>query len=204
MGHLAKVESAARQWGGSPTRRSRAGRTHRHARLTQASLGGSVVQSASPSISNLRHFRPFPPAWSRVRSAEVRPFPLEGRVSNRASGDPFLRHLRNLRLARRPSGGIRPWPPVRPSTLSPLPPPFSASFRRLSDPLPIRFRPTAPSTCPTAQNRLACFPKIACFRFSESFGKIRTASPPPSPFACLCGSGRFRSDSRIPKLESRP
>jgi len=59
----------------------------------------------------------------------------------------------------------------------------------LADPLPIRFFPTAPLLCPTAQNRLACFPKITKTRFSETFGNPQPwaafSSPASSPPA-LC------------------
>jgi len=53
-------------------------------------------------------------------------------------------------------------------------PTVADSCRHLADPFPIRFCPTALCLPPTAQNRLACFPKITKTRFSESFGNPRS------------------------------
>jgi len=92
MSNWATIESGTREWHRRlacvwhrlPQRET----VDRHAHFTQASFGLSVLQSPSPSISNLRHFRPFPPSWLPLRSGDEAAHSPSPRLPSRLR--PFL------------------------------------------------------------------------------------------------------------------
>jgi len=128
-----------------------------------AALSGLPIPD--PRFSTPISTRNWPPSPACTPSSSDPPpdfrFDVLTKIGNNrkaASG----RHSRHLHL--------RPWPLPKTQSRTPDPDQMSDPVRHLSDPCPIPFRPTTPSTSPTARNRLACCPKIGRFRFSDIFG----------------------------------